>query len=417
MDDRLLRQKMIEWKRNLVMVGLSQFFSIMGFAFAMPFAPYYIQQLGITAPDALKMWVALFTAAAPLTLALASPIWGALSDRYGRRIMLLRANFGGMLVLVAMGLVPNVQVLIILRLAQGILTGTMNAAQTFVSVQSPSHRSGMVLGTLSAAVFSGSMCGAFVGGLFAEWFGYRIAFLVSGGLLLLAGLLVLLGTREDFVRPIEEEGDSMEERARMFWGKIGPALPILALMAAMGFVLQFDGAWLPLLVQDIHGSLKGAAFWTGSLAAVGGIAGFLAGPLIGRVADRIQPPRIGKISACGAGLMMLVVGSAHGFCQLFTGRFGAAFCAGGLDPVFQIWLAKTTPAASRGFIFGWAVTARSLGWMIAPLVSGVVAWKFGLRAVFFTAALFFFLLILLITLIVRYLPVTAPPSPTKENLG
>ena len=67
---------MIEWKRNFVMVALSQFLSIMGFTFAMPFAPYYIQQLGITDPNELKMWIALFTAAAPLTLAVASPIWG-----------------------------------------------------------------------------------------------------------------------------------------------------------------------------------------------------------------------------------------------------------------------------------------------------------------------------------------------------
>ncbi|MCG2659225.1 MAG: MFS transporter [Kiritimatiellae bacterium] len=404
---------MIAWKRNLVMVGLSQFLSMMGFAFAMPFTPYYIQQLGITEPNELKMWVALFTAAAPLTMAVASPIWGTLSDRYGRRLMLLRANFGGMLVLILMGLAPNVQTLVILRLAQGVLTGTMNAAQTFVSVQSPSHRSGMVLGTLSAAVFSGCMCGAFIGGLFAEWFGYRMAFLASGVFLLLAGLLVLLGTREEFVRPMEEEADSMEDRVRMFWGKIGPAIPILALMAAMGFALHFDLAWLPLLVQEIHGSLKGAAFWTGSLAAVGGIAGFLAGPIIGRIADRIAPPRIGKISAFGAGLMMIVVGLSHGFAQLFMGRFGATFCAGGLDPVFQIWLAKTTPAASRGFIFGWAVTARSLGWMMAPLASGVVAWMFGLRAVFFGAAAFFFLLIPLIALIVRYLPPAPQPSAKK----
>lgn len=395
---------MIEWKRNFVMVALSQFFSMMGFSFAMPFAPYYIQQLGITEPNELKMWIALFTAAAPLTLAVASPIWGVIGDRYGRRLMLLRANFGGMLVLGLMGLVPNVQMLVMLRLLQGVLTGTVNAAQTFVSVQSPPHRSGMVLGSLSAAVFSGSMCGAFVGGLFAEWFGYRMAFLASGVFLLLAGLLITFGTREEFVRPMEEEAESMEDRVRVFWGKIGPALPILALMAALGFVLQFDGAWLPLLVQEIHGSLKGAAFWTGSLAAVGGIAGFLAGPIIGRFADRIAPPRIGKISAFGAGLMMLVVGLAHGFFQLFTGRFGAIFCAGGLDPVFQIWLAKTTPPASRGFFFGWAVTARSLGWMMAPLASGVVAWMFGLRAVFFAAAAFFFLLIPLIALIVRYLP-------------
>jgi MFS transporter, DHA1 family, multidrug resistance protein len=404
---------MITWKRNLIIVGLSQFLAMVGFHAATPFAPYYIQNLGVTEPGALKMWVAFFTAASALTLAVFAPIWGAFGDRYGRRVMLLRASFGGMLVLIAMGFAPNVQTLIVLRLVQGALSGSTNAAQTFISVNSPQKRIGMVLGSISAAVFSGHVIGSFVGGLLAEWFGYRITFIVSGGFLLAASLLILFGTREEFVRPIAEDGGSMEDRARMFWGKIGPALPILALMAAMGFVRMFDGAWLPLLVQEIHGSLKGASIRTGLLAAVGGVAGFLAGPILGRLADQIAPPRIGKISAFGAGLMMIVMGLAHGFGLLFFGRFGTTFCAGGLDPVFHIWLAKTTPAESRGFIFGWAVTAKSLGWMVAPLVSGVVAWMFGLRAVFFTAAALFFLLIPLITLIVRYLPST-PGSAVKK---
>ncbi|MFH1476648.1 MAG: MFS transporter [Verrucomicrobiota bacterium] len=404
---------MLAWQRNLIIVGLSQFLAMVGFHSATPFAPYYIQALGVTDPDKLKMWVALFTAASPLTLAVFAPIWGAMGDRYGRRLMLLRANLGGMLVLIAMGLAPNVQILIILRLVQGVLSGSTNAAQTFISVNSPQQRSGMVLGSISAAVFSGHVIGSFIGGLFAEWFGYRITFIVSGVFLLASGLLILLGTREDFVRPVSDDPDSMEDRARMFWGKIGPALPILALMVAMGFVRMFDSAWLPLLVQEIHGSLKGASLRTGLLNAVGGIAGFIAGPILGRLADKIAPPRIGKISAFGAGLMMIVMGLAHGFGMLFFGRFGTTFCAGGLDPVFHIWLAKTTPAESRGFIFGWAVTAKALGWMVAPLASGAVAWMFGLRAVFFVAAAFFFLLIPLITLIVRYLP----PAPRPVEPG
>ena len=59
----------------------------------------------------------------------------------------------------------------------------------------------------------------------------------------------------------------------------------------------------------------------------------------------------------------------------------------------NIWLAKITPEDSRGLIFGWALTAKSLGWMVAPLVSGVIAWHWGLRAVFFVNAGFYMLLI------------------------
>ncbi len=401
---------MIDWKRNLVMVVLSQFLSMMGFAFALPFAPFYIQSLGVSDPGELKLWVALFTAAPSLTLAIFAPIWGTLGDRYGRRIMLMRANFGGMLVLALMGLAPGVRALVLLRLFQGVLTGTVSAAQTFVSVHAPIRRSGMVLGLLSAAVYSGSLAGSFAGGFFAEWFGYRPAFLASAGFLLLAGLLIVLGTREQFARPIEDP-EASDGRLRVFWGKISPVLPILALMTGMGFVILFDGAWLPLLVQDLHGGIQGASARTGSLVAVSGVAGFLAGPIIGRLADRVAPPRIGKLSALGAGLMMLVVGTARGFVQLFAGRFGATFCAGGLDPVFQIWLAKTTPPASRGFIFGWAVTAKSAGWVLAPLASGLIAWGLGLRAVFLVASACFFLLIPAITGVVRRMPRACPGEP------
>ncbi len=403
---------MMAWQRTLAVVGLSQFLAMLAFAFAMPFAPFYIQSLGVTEPGALKLWVALFTAASSLTLAISAPIWGALGDRYGRRLMLLRANFGGMLVLALMSLAPNVQVLVMLRLLQGVVAGTVNSAQTFVSVQCPANRSGTALGTLSAAIFSGQMAGAFLGGVFAEWFGYRLAFAAAGIFLLAAGLLVLLGTHENFERPEEPPAAvaTRDGRFHALWGKLGPALPILALMAAMGFVRLFDGAWVPLLVQELHGKLEGAALRTGALAAVGGIAGFLAAPILGRAADRIAPPRIGILSALGAGVMATVVATARGFPQLFAGRFGTTFCAGGLDPVFHIWLAKTTPTQSRGLIFGWAVTAKSIGWMAAPLVSGWAAWRWGLRAVFFANAGCYLLLIPVIAGIVHWLPAGGEPA-------
>jgi MFS family permease len=71
----------------------------------LPFGPYYIQELGVHDPAKIKFWVALFGAGPPLSFAIFSPIWGTLADRYGRRLMLLRANFGGMVILGLMGTV------------------------------------------------------------------------------------------------------------------------------------------------------------------------------------------------------------------------------------------------------------------------------------------------------------------------
>lgn len=387
-----------EWRRVVMVVWLSQFFSIMGFSFAMPFAPFYIQELGVTDPVEIKMWVALFASATPLTLAVFSPLWGALADRYGRRVMLLRANFAGAAVLTMMGLVDSPRALIVLRLIQGVLTGTMTAAQVMVSVHAPRDRSGLALGALSAAVFSGSMTGAFLGGVFAETFGFRGAFYASGTLLVLAGLLVLFGTQDDRSQ-LEDQpagpADGVAGEGR------GMALPILSIIVAIAFVRQFDAAFLPLLVQEIRGSVEGAALWTGFLSAVGSIAGLLAGPMLGRLADRMDPPKVGKMSALGAGLLMAPQAVTRGLPALFAFRFGNVFCAGGLDPVFQVWLSKITPVRRRGFIFGWTATARSAGWVIAPLVSGAVAARYGVRTIFVFGCLLYLCLIPFIGIVAR----------------
>jgi len=390
---------MISWQRNLFFIMVAQFFSIMAFSFALPFAPFYLQEMGVRDPHRLKIWIALFNSSAAFSLAVFAPLWGTISDRYGRRLMLLRSYFGGLVILLLMGLASSPTMLVGLRFFQGALTGTVTAAITMVSVHTPENRSGYALGMLSASVSSGNFCGSFLGGLFADLFGYRQAFFAASGLLLVAALLVLFGT-EEYVSRRRDENDAEPQKLRLAPGHLGAAGLILVMMFMSGFVLSFDHSWLPLLVQEIHGGLRGVSFWAGSLGAASGVAGLLAGPIIGRLADRLTPPLIARFSALGAGGMALLIAVASNFPFLFASRFCMAFCAGGLEPVFQIWLSKVTPQQERGFVFGWASTARALGWMLSPLVSGFVAWLAGIRAVFFATAFLLFLLVPLITFVV-----------------
>jgi len=395
------KRQMQHWRRNLQVVWLAQFISIMSFAFAIPFVPFYLQQeLGIREPELVKYWVALFAAAAPLTLALFSPLWGMIADRYGRRPMLLRAYLGGAVVLSLMGTVTRVETLVILRLMQGMFTGTITASQALVSAGTPKARGGAALGALSAAVFSGSVMGAFVGGWVAELFGYRVAFFVSGSLMLAAAALVFFGVREQFVPPPEEP---VSTETATSGSSLLAALPLLLLMGAMTFTGSFDGAFLPLLVQDVLGTVKGAALWTGSLQAVAGVAGIVAGFSLGALADRAGPARIGKYSAIGAGLFMFCTGLVHWLPVLFATRFATVFCTGGLDPVFQVWLSRVTPDRHRGSIFGWAATAKSVGWFFAPLAGGAVAAYGSIRAVYLVGPVLYLLLAGLISYVVRHM--------------
>jgi MFS transporter, DHA1 family, multidrug resistance protein len=219
---------MIAWQRNLFFIMASQFLSLMGFSFAMPFVPFYLQDMGVRNEHELKVWIALFNFAAPLTLAVFAPIWGALGDRYGQRLMLLRANVGSVVVLFLMGVATSPIQLVLLRLLQGVLTGTMTASQTLVSVHAPRERIGYSLGLLSAAVCSGNTGGVFFGGMFAEVFGYRAAFFASSVLMLMSFLLVLFGT-EEYI-PKRKENGAVSRKFSFIPQNLGTASPSFALM-------------------------------------------------------------------------------------------------------------------------------------------------------------------------------------------
>ncbi len=415
---------MASWKRNLIFVWLSQLCSITGFSLSLPFAPFYIQQLGVTEPNAVKFWAALSQAATGVSLAVMAPIWGALADRYGRKPMMLRANFCAVAVLAAMAFSPSVHVFVLLRFMQGMFTGTINAAMTFVATSAPRERHGMALGTLSTAVFSGSMIGPTVGGVLGDAIGYRPTFLASSCLLFVSALIILFPVQEHFVPPPQRSngkrlpdllgqlGPSAPLQLALYFGSsaksvgrwmkgIGPYLPLLLLLFCMAVARSFDRPILPLYVQSIHGALEGASRLTGLVGGVAAVGAMLAGVLLGRLADRAAPPLIGMLSAAGAGVGLLFMGLFPVFGVLFPARFVYAFCAGGLDPVFQVWLSKSTPERRRGTILGWSVTAKSLGWSLSPMASGGVAVLLGTRTVFFVAPVLFCVLIPLIHVVSR----------------
>jgi DHA1 family multidrug resistance protein-like MFS transporter len=379
---------MIDWKRNLLVVWLSQFFSIASFTFALPFAPFYLQDLGITDPKDLKIWVSIFAAATPLSLAVCAPIWGVIADRFGRRVMLLRANIGGIVVLALMGCATSATLLVAARVLQGCLTGTMTAAQTLVSAHTPRRHSGFALGALSSGVFSGAMAGSFCGGLFADRYGYRGAFFVAAALLVIPVILVLAGARERFERPARRTA-SRAAHMRSGIVKLQVAMPILLLLGAISLVRRFDFAFLPLLVQEIHGRLAGASRWTGTIMASAGLAAMASAALFGRLADRFQPTRLGVAACLGAGCCLVPVTIVQHMVPLLALRLGVAFAAAGLDPVFQSLLAKRVPRTEHGFLFGWMATMRALGMAFAPMGAGLAAYVGGTRAVFLSAALLF----------------------------
>jgi len=383
-----------KWRVTLPVMWVAQVSSIMGFSFVMPFIPFFVRELGVS-EKAVPLWAGLTGTGAGIAMSIMGPIWGWIADRYGRKPMVMRAMFGGGIVLALMGMVQNVYQLLLLRIIQGSITGTVPASVALVSSVVPKHRLGFSLGVMQMAVFTGGSIGPYVGGIIADHYGYRIPFGVTGALLLFGGVLVLFGARERFVRPEpREQGEAPP--LRVIFGT--PGIPILLMLY---LVMNLSGSFVmpifPLLVEQIVGKPQQAASETGMLLAITGVAGAVAAASVGRWSDRFGHKRTLVLCTTIAALLCFPHYLAQTVPQLFFLRILFGLGVGGMIPAMNAMVASVVPRTNIAQAYGFTTTASALGWAIGPALGGWVASALGYRVPFIIMGT----LLLLVTLLQR----------------
>ncbi|CDL19327.1 Multidrug-efflux transporter, major facilitator superfamily (MFS) (TC 2.A.1) [Klebsiella pneumoniae IS53] len=194
----------INWKRNLTVTWLGCFLTGAAFSLVMPFLPLYVEQLGVTGHSALNMWSGLVFSITFLFSAIASPFWGGLADRKGRKIMLLRSALGMAIVMMLMGMAQNIWQFLLLRALLGLLGGFIPNANALIATQIPRHKSGWALGTLSTGAVSGALLGPLAGGFLADHWGLRTVFFMTAAVLFICFLFTLFLIRENFCADRQE---------------------------------------------------------------------------------------------------------------------------------------------------------------------------------------------------------------------
>src|ERR671920_633186 len=153
------------WNVTLYAVWVGQLLALIGFSSRVPFLPFYLGDLGVGDISGQALWSGAINAAGAAAMAITAPIWGLLADRYGRKPMLLRGLFGGAGVVTLMGFATAPWQLLVLRVFEGSMTGTVAAAAALVATSAPRHRMGYALGMVQTAVFAGAAGGPLLGGL------------------------------------------------------------------------------------------------------------------------------------------------------------------------------------------------------------------------------------------------------------
>ncbi len=391
------------WRRTLYTVWLTQFIAVAGFSFIMPFIPYYIQELGVTDVKEAALWAGLVTSAQAVSMTLMAPVWGALSDRHGRKLMVMRASYAGAVVLTLMGFVTNVYQLAFLRFIQGVFTGTVSATTTLVASTVPKERSGMALGSLQTAAFLGISLGPLFGGLAGDRFGYRSSFLITGGLLLLSGVLVTLFVHEDF-RPPAAADTPRRRSPRYAWELALASGALLATLAARVLLRAGTRALdpiLPLFVQTLLPADAQVGTMTGVIASASALGAAIGSPVIGAWSDRLGRRRLLIVSALAAGLLYLPQAVAQDARWLIFWQLVTGFAVGGTLSTLTALLMHVAPRGREGIVFGLDASAVSASNAVGPIIGAAAAAAIGVRAPFLVATFLFGLGTLTVVLWVR----------------
>ena len=376
----------LNWKLNLFVIWLTQIMCVAGFSLIIPFVPIYIRDTwGVTDQSVLGAWMAAFTFFGMLSYCVFTPVWGILADRYGRKLMLLRAYYLDGLIFPCFLLAPSPFWLIVARFVVSAFTGTVSAAQTLIVTTTPEKNQGFALGALSSAIWSGNLVGYAAGGLIVHRFGYTIAFLLCGAMYLAAGVLAHLFVRDDFQRP---DPAPRSERRRLFDGVTPVVGLIFALIVLMAVARRFDDPYVAMMIEKIHGP-ENTALYTGWVSALAALAGILSAVGVGRLCDRFSPGRIVLPTILIAAGTMFLQALAPTLCFYAAARFGNFLAAGGMEPVFFSLLSKHTPEARRGAVFGLASALRMTGILISSLLSGGLIYFLGIRQIYLAGGILF----------------------------
>lgn len=345
----------------------------------LPFLPLYVEQLGVKDPAAIVQWSGVAFGATFFSAALVAPVWGHLADRYGRKLMLIRASLGMAVAMSLIGLADNVWHLVLLRLLAGLLGGYASGSMVLVATQTPKDRSGWALGTLSSGIMAGNLAGPLIGGVLPPLIGIRATFFCAGGVIFISFLATAFLIKEE-KRPPKAKQDSAGG-----WASIPNKRPVIAMLVTGMLLLLANMSIEPIITvyvaQLVHRADQ-VTLVSGLVMSAAALGSILSASRLGRLADRVGHWNVVAAGLLVSALLLIPQAFVTASWQLVALRFLMGLSLGGLLPCIAAVIRHNVPDAVAGRTLGYSTSAQYAGQVIGPLAGGFVGGHIGMRAVF-----------------------------------
>ncbi len=390
----MLPRSVSHWKRVYWAVWFANLITSIGMMSFLPFFPTHLGHLGITDGREIATWSGLIYGAAPLMAGVMGPVWGSLGDRFGRKLMVLRALVAIGFFIGCMAFARTPFELFGLRLLQGVFSGFVAPSITLVSVAAPPGIQGRVTGTLQTALAVGTIAGPLLGAFVESRYGLSALFLCVSGAAFASALVVLVLVREG---PIERGAGPMGWGGWGGWGVGARALlgdvalhgrsADLRRMLWIVFSVQFAvGTTLPLLelyVREVwDGDAARVPGLTAALFSLMAIVDLVCMPLWGHLGDRRGHREMLGRSTLFTGVALLLHAVVPGYGALVVARLLLASACAGTKPCSIGLMAEVTPVERRGGAVGMVLSARQFGVSLSAMAGGGLSTLLGLHGLF-----------------------------------
>jgi multidrug resistance protein len=360
--------------RVFPILAISIFACMLGSGIVVPLLPLYAESLG-----ASGLWLGLIFAAFPLSQFLATPVFGRLSDRKGRKLFISIGLLAYAIISFGFIYTNTVSQLVLMRFLHG-LAGALilPIAQAYVGDISPPGEEGKWMGYANAAFFSGFGFGPLIGGVLSEHLGMDAAFLAMGVLSLLAFTITIF-----FLPSIKPKQSTTSYPSFGEMSRSGMIIGLFLFRLTLSLGRSIFFIFLPILATY---SLGLRPSLVGILLAVNILLMSLLGIPSGRIADRLSR-RFLVVVGCLVSSMFLVavpLGNTFGLLLALAvlGSVGSAIAI----PAASALVVEQGKKYGMGSSIALFSMAFSIGMVVGPVTGGVIADFTGINSAFYFGA-------------------------------
>lgn len=381
-----------------------------------PFWPVHLRRL--TSSDSLFGFASIAVYVGPmLGILLTSAFWGRIGDRYGHKLMMIRALAGLALTQFCLAFANDIWLILILRFLQGACAGYIAPAQAYgVSIEAPARRA-RLFAILQISTNVGSLLGAVVGGLILDLATFFWINIVASALCALCTVVAALMLPD--VPPVKKTPSTahQETGARKTaspW-RDSPLLPLLAIMGILLLARMLPQTSFSLYVSSVFGVSNAVVGLCYGLLALGFILS--ATPWARYFEQRSQAQTLQRITGIVIGCIGLtaLAGTTRNPAVFVLTYFLWGVLLGATTPVLMALVSRTADSSSQGHVLGIAQGTSQFASIAGISAGGLLSQVFGLQYTYlFVAGAYAMALVLLVAMRCQAPAVQSSDSPTVE---